>query len=305
MRRQLLETVLKSIPESRAYSGRCILVTGASGQIGLNVVALALARGAQVIAAVHSTPLEYTHPRLTQLHADLTSPAAAVFPRADILIHTAPIWVLPKALPAIMAAGTRRAIVFGSQSVFGKRHSLNAAEQAAVDSLANGERQVAQLAAEQGLDLTVLRPTMTYGMGLDVNITRMARAIRRFHFVPIYNPAGGLRQPVHAGDLAEAALAAWDRPATYGKSYNLGGGDQISYRAMVQRLFVHLGETPRLVPLPLLPHALDLANRLLPALHINGEIARRMNRDLICDNAPAARDFGYQPRAFLAGDVIL
>jgi nucleoside-diphosphate-sugar epimerase len=305
MRRQLLEAVLKSIPESGVYGGKSVLVTGASGQIGLNVLALALARGAQVVAVVHATPLDFTHPRLTQLPADLTAPATTTFPRADILIHTAPIWILPHALPAIMAAGTKRAIVFGSQSVFGKRDSLNAAEQAVVDSLANGEQQVARHAAEQGLDLTVLRPTMTYGMGLDVNITRMARTIRRFHFVPIYNPAAGLRQPVHARDLAEAALSAWDRPASYGKSYNLGGGDQISYRAMVQRLFVHLGLTPRLVPLPLLPQALDLANRLLPALHINGEIARRMNRDLICDNAPAVRDFGYRPRAFLAGDVIL
>ncbi|HUC51031.1 MAG TPA: NAD-dependent epimerase/dehydratase family protein [Xanthobacteraceae bacterium] len=305
MRRQLLETILKSVPESSVYSGKSVLVTGASGQIGLNVLALALARGAQVVAVVHATPLEFTHPRLTQLQADLTAPASAAFPRADILIHTAPIWVLPHALPAIMAAGTGRAVVFGSQSVFGKRESANAAEQAVVDSLVGGEEKVARLAAERGLDLTVLRPTMTYGMGLDVNITRMARTIRRFYFVPICNPASGLRQPVHAGDLAEAALAAWDKPATFGKSYNLGGGDQIPYRAMVQRLFVHLGRTPRLVPLPLLPQALDAVNRLFPALHINGEIARRMNRDLVSDNGPAARDFGYQPRAFLAGDVIL
>lgn len=305
MRRQLLDTVLASVPESGAYSDKSVLVTGGSGQIGLNVVALALARGARVIALVHATPLGFTHPRLTELTADLTAPEAVIFPRADILIHTAPIWVLPRALPAIIAAGTRRAVVFGSQSIFGKRDSLNAAEQAVVDALASGEENVTRRAAEQGLALTVLRPTMTYGMGLDVNITRMARTIRRFRFVPICNPANGLRQPVHARDLAEAALAAWDRSATFGTSYNLGGGDQLSYRAMVQRLFVHLGLAPRLVPLPLLPHALDIVNRFLPALHINGEVARRMNRDLVCDNGPAARDFGYQPRGFLAGDVIL
>jgi nucleoside-diphosphate-sugar epimerase len=305
MRRQLLETVLKSVPESDAYSGKTVLVTGASGQIGLNVVAIALARGAQVVAAVHTTPLEFVHPRLATLSADLTSPAPAAFPGADILIHTGPIWVLPNALPAIIAAGTRRAVVFGSASVFGKRESANAAEQAVVDSLAVGEEKVSRLAAGHGVDLTILRPTMTYGMGLDVNITRMARTIRRYHFVPIYNPASGLRQPVQARDLAEAALAVWDKPATYGKSYNLGGGDQIPYRTMVRRLFVHLGKKPRLVALPFLPQVLDLMNRLFPALHINGEIARRMNRDLVSDNAPAARDFGYRPRGFLAGDVIL
>ena len=305
MRRELLETVLKSVPESSSYRGRTVLVSGASGQIGLNVVAIALARGAQVIAVEHRTELGFTHPRLTRLSADLTAPAALVFPRADILIHTPPIWLLPDALPAIVAAGIRRAVVFGSASVFGKRESLNAAEQSVVDSLARAEEKVSTAAAREGLDLTVLRPTMAYGMGLDINITRMARMIRRLHVVPIYNPASGLRQPVHARDLAEAALAAWDNPATFGKAYNLGGGEQLSYRAMVQRLFVHLGATPRLLPLPFLPQSLDLLNRLFPAFHVNGEIARRMNRDLVADNAPAARDFGYQPRGFLSGQIML
>jgi nucleoside-diphosphate-sugar epimerase len=306
MRRQLLETALKSVPRSTAYSGKTILVTGASGQIGVNVVALGLARGAKVIALEHNTPLDFTHPRLTLLSADLTTPAALVFPRADILIHTPPIWLLPDALPAIVAAaGVRRAVVFGSASVFGKRDSLNAIEQSVVDSLARAEHKVSAAAVEQGLDLTLLRPTMTYGMGLDINITRMARMIRRLHVVPIYNPASGLRQPVHACDLAEAALVAWNNPATFGKAYNLGGGEQLSYRAMVQRLFVHLGTAPRLLPLPLLPQSLDLVGRLFPALHVNGEIARRMNRDLVADNAPATRDFGYHPRGFLSGEVVL
>ena len=305
MRRQLLETVLKSVPESNAYRGRTILITGASGQIGINVVALALARGAQVIAVEHNTALGVTHPRLALLSADLAAPATLVFPRADILIHTPPIWLLPDALPAIIAAGIRRAVVFGSASVFGKRNSVNASEQAVVDSLAHAEEQVTAAAAREGLALTLLRPTMSYGMGLDINITRMARMIRRFHVVPVYNPASGLRQPVHARDLAEAALAAWNNPATFGKAYNLGGGEQLSYRAMVQRLFMHLGATPRLLPLPFLPQSLDLLHRLVPALHVNGEIARRINRDLIADNEPAARDFGYRPREFLAGQVFL
>jgi hypothetical protein len=59
------------------------------------------------------------------------------------------------------------------------------------------------------------------------------------------------------------------------------------------------------LPLPLLPQSLDLVSRLFPALHVNGEIARRMNRDLVADNAPAARDFGYRPRRFLSGEVVL
>jgi nucleoside-diphosphate-sugar epimerase len=305
MRRKLLETIIKVTPESRVYSGKTVLVTGSSSQIGLNVIVLALARGAQVISLSHRTPIEFVHPDLAILPADLTAPDPLTVPPADILIHTAPIWLLPPALPGFAGAGIKRVVAFSSTSIFGKRDSKDASERSLVETLMTAEDQVSRLAAEHELRLTILRPTMTYGMGLDINITRMARTIRRLHFVPIYNPAKGLRQPVQARDLAEAALAVCDNPATYGKAYNLGGGDTIPYRTMVERLFRHLGKKPRLLALPFLPQSLDLINSLVPSFHVNGEIARRMNRDLTFDNGPAAKDFGYQPRGFLAGDVIL
>jgi nucleoside-diphosphate-sugar epimerase len=304
MRGKLLEAVLRATPESSTCAGKTVMVTGASSQIGLNVIAIALARGAQVMALYHKTAIEFVHPRLTLLAADLTAPGSLPVPPADILIHTAPIWLLPQKLPSFVG-GTKRVVAFSSTSIFGKRCSKDASERSLVETLTTAENQVSRLAAENELRLTILRPTMTYGMGLDINLTRMARTIRRLHFVPILDPAKGLRQPVHARDLAEAALAVSDNPATYGKAYNLGGGETISYRVMVERLFRHLGKKPRLLALPFLPQSLDLVNKLFPLLHVNGEIARRMNDDLVFDNGPAARDFGYRPRGFLAGDVIL
>jgi nucleoside-diphosphate-sugar epimerase len=305
MRGKLLEAALKSTPESRAEAGKTVLVSGASGQVGLNVIAFALARGAQVNALCHTTPIEFSHPRLTLLPADLTAPGAAAVPPADVLIYTAPIWLLPQKLPDFAAAGIKRVVAFSSTAIFGKRDTRDAGERTMVATLAAAEAEVTRLATAHDLKLTILRPTMIYGMGLDINITRMARTIRRFHVMPISMPANGLRQPVQARDLAEAALAAAANPTTCGKAYNLGGGDTLPYRAMVERLFVHLGKTPRLIVLPFLPQALDLASAVFPFLHVNGEIAHRMNRDLAFDNGPAAGDFGYRPRGFLVGDVIL
>lgn len=129
--------------------------------------------------------------------------------------------------------------------------------------------------------------------------------IRKFGFLPIYGRSEGRRQPVQARDLAEAALAVWENPKTFGKAYNLGGSEILTYRAMVERLFLHLGKKPRIVPLPLLPQLLDFLGALFPFAHINGEIARRMNRDLTCDNQSAFQDFGYHPRGFLEGAPII
>jgi nucleoside-diphosphate-sugar epimerase len=305
MRGKLLEAVVAATPENSAYAGKTMLVSGASSQIGLNVIAIALARGTRVIGLCHTTKIEFVHPRLTFVSADLMASGPLPVPPADILIHTAPIWLLPQTLASFAGSSIKRVVAFSSTSIFGKRDSKDASERSLVETLTSAENQVSRFSTENDLRLTILRPTMTYGMGLDINITRLARTIRRLHFVPIHEPAKGLRQPVHARDLAEAALAVSDNPAAYGKAYNLGGGDTISYRSMVERLFRHLGKKPRLLALPFLPQSLDLLNRLLPRLHVNGEIARRMNYDLVFDNGAAARDFGYRPRGFLAGDVIL
>jgi len=305
MREEMLAAIVRAAPENRTYASKTVLVDGATSQIGLNIVGIALARGAHVIGLYNNTPIEFAHPRLTWRQADLAAPALLSAPSADILIHIAPIWLLPPALPRFAGAGIKRIVAFGSTSIFGKRDSTNAGERTFVEKLAIAEAQLSRIAAERDLRLTILRPTLIYGMGLDANVTRMARMIRRFHFVPVCSPAAGLRQPVQARDLAEAALAVWDKPATFGKSYNLGGGETLPYHAMVERLFRHLGETPRLVAFPFLPQLLDCLGFCLPFVHVNGEIARRMNRDLAFDNGPAAQDFGYSPRGFLAGDVIL
>ena len=109
-----------------------------------------------------------------------------------------------------------------------------------------------------------------------------------------------LRQPVHAEDLAEAVCAVLKSDATCGRSYNLSGGETLSYRQMVERIFVAEGRTARVLPLPLGP--LRLLLRLLSLLprfrYVKPEMADRMSQDLIYDHGDAARDFGYAPRGF-------
>jgi nucleoside-diphosphate-sugar epimerase len=123
--------------------------------------------------------------------------------------------------------------------------------------------------------------------------------------VAIYPPANGLRQPVHALDVADAALAIIDNPKTYGKAYNLGGNEGLPYRQMLERIFKYLGKKPRLIPIPFLPQVLDAVGTTYQFGYINGEMARRMNRDIVFDIKEAAEDFGYHPQGFLEGDTVL
>lgn len=161
----------------------------------------------------------------------------------------------------------------------------------------------ARLAAEcdrYGIAWTFLRPTFTYGDGQDKNIARIAAFIRRFVFSPIAGPANGRRQSVHAADLAAACHIALDCPAALRPAYNLAGGEVLTYRELVEAIFRAQGKTPFIIRLPLMMWRLAAHfSRLLGSnVAINMGMVRRMNADLVFDDAEARRDLGYAPRAF-------
>ena len=202
-------------------------------------------------------------------------------------IATLPIWLLAPHLPALARTGIDRLVAFSSTSVETKRESRSASAQRIVAALSGGEAAVIEAAITSGIGVTILRPTLIYGTGEDANVSAAARFIERFGFFPLAWNAQGLRQPVHAEDLAIAALAALDRPQAVGKIYTLPGGETLPYRAMIERIFDALGRRARFVRVPGLAAVSDLA--------------KRMARDQAFDSGPAARDLGYAPRRFLVG----
>jgi len=219
---------------------------------------------------------------------------------ADTLIHIAPLALLPRLIPVFAARGGKRLVAFGTTSLYSKSASADARERALADRVADAESSVARLCTTHGIAGTVLRPTLVYGAGMDRNVALIAKLIRRFGCFPLFGPARGLRQPVHAADLAEACVRALDQPATIGRAYNLGGGEILDYREMVRRIFIALGRTPCFVRVPMLLFRLAMwcISRLPRYRDFNPEMARRMNQDLVFDCTDAERDFGFAPRRF-------
>jgi len=218
-----------------------------------------------------------------------------------LLLHAAPIWLLPGLLPPLSELGLRRLVGFGSTSRFTKRDSSSTRERNTARRLGEAEEAVESICRDRRIAWTIFRPTLIYGGGHDRNVSAIARLVRCLGFVPVAGRALGARQPVHADDLARACLAALDNPATFGKAYDLPGGETLTYAEMVTRIARGVGRKPRLLrlPLPALRIAIGLA-RLLPGLaHLSVAMADRMNEDLCFDDGPARRDFGYAPHGFI------
>ncbi len=275
-----------------------VMVTGSAGQLGMAVIRHLLACELETVAYYHKNSLPLSHPKLHWQQADFTQSALTLpVSKATTLIHTLPIWLLPEHITSFAEAGIKRLIAFSSTSAISKANSPSDAERELAKRLQHAEKTLMKQCKQHGIRYTIFRPTLIYGSGLDQNVTRLADFMRRFHMMPIVPPASGLREPVHHDDLALTCMQALLRPESEDKCFTLSGGETLSYRAMLERLFSTLGQKPRFIPMAFLPRLLDS----LPGTSLNGAMAERMNKDLSFDHSEAKKCFGYAPQTFLAG----
>jgi len=285
---------------SANFSPLNVLVTGATNQIGYFLIPRLQHAGFAVTAITRQLPNFFTSIHCQQI--DLQNEVFAIT-QPSSLIHCAPLPLLPLLLtrlpnPTLLS----RIIAFSSTSRFTKLDSPVAKERAIAYQLAEAESNLIMLCNQYQIAWTLFRPTLIYGCGRDRNITLLTQWIRRFGFFPLLGEGKGLRQPVHADDLALACIQAYNIPATHGQSYNLSGGQTLSYREMVTTIFQQLGKPPRIFSLPQ-----GILSGLLTGLakfpcfnQFSPAMITRMNQDLCFDHAAATRDFGYQPRGFIA-----
>tara|TARA_R110002095_G_scaffold210950_1_gene198616 strand:- start:3027 stop:3932 length:906 start_codon:yes stop_codon:yes gene_type:complete len=215
-------------------------------------------------------------------------------------ICLAPIWVLPDYFELLTQSGVRRIVVLSSTSRFTKTESIDAAEQKTASMLAEGEERLRNWAEENGVAWIILRPTLIYGFGQDKNIAAVARLIRRLKFFPLLGRAKGLRQPIHADDVAMACLQVLRMHNITSQSYNISGAETLCYDEMIKRVFSAMDMKPRCLRIPnFLFRSGAACLKFLPRFkNLSMGMAERMNADLTFSHADASRDFQFAPRTF-------
>ncbi|MFN9872244.1 MAG: hypothetical protein ACK55E_12510 [Cyanobacteriota bacterium] len=260
------------------------------------------------------------------LFCDLAHPQATLGAAADqaVLVSFAPIWELAPFLarqvqqrPATLAA-LEGVIACSSSSVITKRFAANAYDRRLVQQLSEAQRSLQQTCRLLGVPLRILAPTMIYGQVgsfRDRNLSVLAGLMRRAPLLPM--PAhSGLRQPIHASQLAAVALHLADRLSPFpppadateengtegsGVLLALGGDESLPYDRMLERLQQAMpdgdpGRNCRLVRLPT-RLMLGLAAPLLPINPKLFEAVLRIGADL-AGFTPCHRILGDAPRRF-------
>ena len=274
------------------------LVLGASGQIGCFLLPRLLMAGHDVLAL--------SRQQRTSRHAQLKWMAGDLFatmpesPPVDTIFSLGPLDGLATWLASSCLDGTPHIVAIGSMSIEGKRGSADPAEHALVETLRRSEAALADAAENRGCAWTLLRPTLIYGAGIDRSLSPLARFGARFRILPKVPFAHGLRQPVHASDLADVCLSTLGRDAARCRSFDLGGGERLSFADMLERVRRSLAGP--VLGVPLTPSMARLAlsvARTHPRWRSVGAAAlERLQRDLVADDGPARRNLGWAPRGF-------
>ncbi len=116
-----------------------------------------------------------------------------------------------------------------------------------------------------GLSYTILRPSVIYGPE-DEFVNLLAALVLASPVVPIIGAGANLFQPISLRDVCEAAYQCLEGEEHGGRSYDLGGPDQLRYEDIVRAIAAEMGVSRLYIKLPtgIMAPAAHLMNRLLP-----------------------------------------
>jgi len=293
-----------------------VLVSGATGQIGVFLLPRLVAQGDQPIAisrraaaagevrptsakdGVHwINPDDYPDP-VNLDRKVFSEPRYQWLHRVSCFYSCGPIEMATHW--ATLCPKLDSIICISTSSIYTKANSPARTERDRMADILAAEDALKALCREREIRLVLLRPTLIYGCGMDQNISLIAHWVKRLPVIPVAGKASGLRQPLHAEDLATIMLRCADSEIPGLFESPVVGGETLSYRAMVSRVCRALGRSPRLVSVPvgLLKLAVQLLSLWPSARSLNPQFVTRQNIDLVFDDAALKQFTGFTPRPF-------
>jgi NADH dehydrogenase len=289
-----------------------VFVTGGTGFVGSAIIDELLSRGHRVDALVNRKELP-PRPGVTSIKNGLFDPVAidAGMKGCDALIHVVGIIMEKPAagitFQKIHVEGTR-AVVDAAKRHGIRRYVQMSALGTRADAVSDYHRtkfEAEQYVETSGLDWTIIRPSLIHGPGgefmrMEANWAR--KKAPPFLFMPYFGAGmfgtggAGKLQPVFVNDVARAFVDCMDKPHTIGKTYNLGGSEQLTWPQMhTASATAIVGHRRAVMALPawyanVLTHIVP--RTLLP---FNRDQVIMSQEDNTCDLAPFITDFGWTP----------
>jgi nucleoside-diphosphate-sugar epimerase len=236
-----------------------IVVTGAAGLVGQNLLPLLKQRGNSEIVALDKHPtntatLRRLHPEVRIVEADLAEAGAwqdelegcthlvighaqigGLYPQEFVRNN---IQATERLLEAALRNGVPYAVSISSSVVNSK----------AVDDYTETKKAQEALTAASGIKQVVLRPTLMFGWFDRKHVGWLARFMQRTPVFPIPGDGRYLRQPLYAGDFSAIISSTLESEIT--GAYNITGQERIDYIDLIRAVKQATGAKARIQKVP-------------------------------------------------------
>lgn len=214
----------------------------------------------------------------------------------DTLLHIAGIHFSRVVVKAAVDAGVKRMILVHTTGIYSK-YKYAGEEYRQTDDICY------KLCEENGVGLTILRPTMIYGNLRDGNVSVFIRMVDKLPLMPTVNGARYELQPVWCGDLGKAYYQVLMNENTIGCDYILSGGKPIELRSMFEVIGEQLGKDVKFISCPYpIAYAGAWLVYVLTLGHMDyREKVQRLVEPRVYSHKDATRDFSYNPLNFEEG----
>jgi nucleoside-diphosphate-sugar epimerase len=222
----------------------------------------------------------------------------------DIVFHIAGISASLDIVRAAIANGVKRLVLVHTTGIYSKY-------KAAGESYRQTEAEIRRLiaAANEPIDLTILRPTMIYGNLKDQNMVKFIKMTDKLRFFPMVKGGHYALQPVHHQDLGRAYLQVLNmllqgrQPCGTDREYILSGGTVIDLIDIMKLISEYLGKRTTFFSVPFGIAYAGAWGVFLISLG-KADFREKVQRLVEPRNYPhdaATRDFGYNPMPFAEG----
>jgi nucleoside-diphosphate-sugar epimerase len=223
-----------------------IIIPGAAGLVGQNLILLLKQSGYRDIVAIDKHPenisvLRQLHPDISILEADVSKPGdwQAVFQQGDVVV------MLQAQIGSKASDDFVRNNIRSTELVLdaAKHHdveylvhvSSSVVESVADDDYTNTKKQQEQLVIESGLPHCVLRPTLMFGWFDRKHLGWLSRFMKKIPVFPIPGHGRYMRQPLYVRDFCNIILACIEKQPQ-GEVYDITGMEQVDYVDIIREI---------------------------------------------------------------------
>jgi uncharacterized protein YbjT (DUF2867 family) len=237
-----------------------IVVTGAAGLVGQNLIPLLINNGYRVTAIDRNNTnlllLQQLNPGVSCKLADVSAPGdwETALEQADIVIQ------LHAQITAVNSQSFFRSNVYGVRNVVVLcakhkiKHLIHLSSSVALtgsgDEYAETKRAGEEIVHSSKVPHTILRPPLMYGCFDAKHLGWIKQFMDKSFFIPIASTGRYIRQPLYVIDLCKVIIELTKR-VPQNKIWNITGHEKIKYIEILRTIAKTCGLKRAFIPLPL------------------------------------------------------